>query len=67
MGKTRAFNAVKTHIQVMQVLVFKPLNTNFSKFFAQIFDIKKKKKKKKFALNPTLFFRILRFGRERAT
>ena len=35
---------------------FKPLNTNFSKFFAQIWHLKKKKKKK----NPTLFFRILR-------
>ena len=35
---------------------FKPLNTNFSKFFAQIWHKKKKKKKK----NPTLFFRILR-------
>ena len=33
---------------------FKPLNTNFSKFFAQIWHKKKKKK------NPTLFFRILR-------
>ena len=36
---------------------FKPLNTNFSKFFAQIWHKKKKKKKKK---NATLFFRILR-------
>ena len=34
---------------------FKPLNTNFSKFFAQIWHKKKKKKKK-----TTLFFRILR-------
>ena len=34
---------------------FKPLNTNFSKFFAQIWHKKKKKKK-----NQTLFFRILR-------
>ena len=34
---------------------FKPLNTNFSKFFAQIWHWKKKKKK-----NLTLFFRILR-------
>ena len=34
---------------------FKPLNTNFSKFFAQIWHKTKKKKKK-----PTLFFRILR-------
>ena len=32
---------------------FKPLNTNFSKFFAQIWHLKKKKK-------TTLFFRILR-------
>ena len=32
---------------------FKPLNTNFSKFFAEIWHKKKKK-------NPTLFFRILR-------
>ena len=39
-------NAVKTHVQVMQVL-FKPLNTTFSKFFAQIWHKKKKKKKKK--------------------
>ena len=35
---------------------FKPLHTNFSKFFAQIWHKKKKKKKKK----PTLFLRILR-------
>ena len=34
---------------------FKPLNTNFSKFFAQIWHKKKKIKK-----TPTLFFRILR-------
>ena len=47
-------NAVKTHIYKC---FFKPLNTNFSKFFAQIWHKKKKKKKKK---NPTLFFRILR-------
>ena len=33
---------------------FKPLNTNFSKFFAQIWHLKKKKKKKK--KTPTLFF-----------
>ena len=42
-------NAVKTHIYKC---FFKPLNTNFSKFFAQIWHKKKKK--------PTLFFRILR-------
>ena len=35
---------------------FKPLNTNFSKFFAQIWHKKNKKNK----TNPTLFFRILR-------
>ena len=35
---------------------FRPLNTNFSKFFAQIWHFQKKKKKKK----TTLFFRILR-------
>ena len=35
---------------------FKPLNTNFSKSFAQIWHKTKKKKKN----NPTLFFRILR-------
>ena len=44
-------NAVKTHTYKC---FFKPLNTNFSKFFAQIWHKKKKKK------NPTLFFRILR-------
>ena len=42
---------------------FKPLNTNFSKFFAQIWHKKKKKKKKK----PTLFFSHFTVGRERAT
>ena len=44
-------NAVKTHYKSCKCF-FKPLNTNFSKFFAQIWHKKKK--------NPTLFFRILR-------
>ena len=39
---------------------FKPLNTNFSKFFAQIWHKKKKK-------NPTLFFSHFTVGPERAT
>ena len=38
---------------------FRPLNTHFSKFFAQIWHFQKKKKKKK-KKKPTLFFRILR-------
>ena len=46
-------NAVKTHI--LYKCFFKPLNTNFSKFFAQIWHKKKINKK-----NLTLFFRILR-------
>ena len=50
-GKLRR-NAVKTHVYKC---FFKPLNTNFSKFFAQIWHEKKKKKK-----ILTLFFRILR-------
>ena len=36
-------NAVKTHIYKC---FFKPLNTNFSKFFAQIWHFQKKKKKR---------------------
>ena len=42
------------HIYKSCKCFFKPLNTNFSKFFAQIWHKKKKKK------TPTLFFRILR-------
>ena len=34
---------------------FKPLNTNFSKFFAQIWHKKKKKKKKKKKTDPCFF------------
>ena len=41
---------------------FKPLNTNFSKFFAQIWHLKKKKKKK----NDPVFSHFT-VGRERAT
>ena len=47
---------------------FKPLNTNFSKFFAQIWHKKKKKKKKKkkaYMSDPV--FSHFTVGRERAT
>ena len=47
-------NAVKTHIYKC---FFKPLDTNFSKFFAQIWHKKKKKKKKK---TRPCFFTFLR-------
>ena len=55
MGKTRAEcsqNAYTSHASAFLT----PLNTNFSKFFAQIWHVKKKKKKKK---NDPVF-RILR-------
>ena len=47
-------NAVKTHIYKC---FFKPLNTNLSKFLAQIWHFQTKKTKTK---KTTLFFRILR-------
>ena len=52
MGKTRAECSQNAY---MYKCFFKPLNTNFSKFFVQIWHFQKTKKQ-----NPTLFFRILR-------
>ena len=58
MGKTRAECSQNAYIYKSCKCFFKPLNTNFSKSFAQIWH--KKKKKKKTRCNPF-------FGRERAT
>ena len=61
-GKTRAECSQNAYTYKC---FFKPLNTNFSKFFAQIWLYLKKKKKKKKKNDPV--FSHFTVGRERAT